>query len=195
MVRVHGGAGRPTVIDRIDFVDDVPLHLLRRRLLRQFATVGTQDAQTRMNVERSGIGGRYVEIKQYSWELHRDVAQGICTVRNSEGISIDNNINLVAVSVTRPGTDAQPLVKYTPTAWSLPGPELPDTWLVVGSGSATGWFRPMLWNSGLAAAQQSELSGLATIRDFDARQISFAQAMQTIADRNGEEAAKELQHL
>lgn len=195
VVRVHGGAGRPTAIDRINFVDDAPLHLLRRRLLRQFATVGTQDAHTRMNVERSGIGGRYVEIKPYGWELHRDAAQGICTVRNSEGLSIGDDIDLVAVSVTQPGTDAQPLVKCTPTAWTLPGLETPDTWLVVGGGSSRGWFRHMLWNSGLAAAQQNELSGLATIRDFDARQTSFAEAMQSIVDRNGAEAAKELQHL
>ncbi len=187
--------GRPTVIDRIDFVDDVPLHLLRRRLLRQFATVGTQDANTRMHVERNGIGSRHVEIELYGWELQRDADQGTCTVENDEEQCIGDGIELFAVSVTRPGAQAIPLLRSAQTAWTLPGKECPDTWLVVGGGRARGRFRPILWNSGLATTQQSELSGLATIRDFETRQLAFAQTMQTIAHRSGAEVAKELQHL
>ena len=71
VVRVQGGAGYPTVIDRIGFVDDLPLHRLRRRLLRQFAAVGNQDANTRIHVERDGTGGRHIEVKRYGWRSVR----------------------------------------------------------------------------------------------------------------------------
>lgn len=195
VVRVQGGASYPTVIDRISFVDEVPLHRLRRRLLRQFATVGNQDANTRMHVERGGSGGRHIEVKRYGWTLRADATRGVCSIRDSEGMSVLSSVDLVAVSVTRPDSEAITLPQCAGGGWTLPGPASPDTWLVVGSGQAKGWLRPMLWVSGFTMVAQGELPRLALIGDFETRQSFFAQAMQVIADSNGPEAAMGLRYL
>ncbi len=195
IVRVQGGVGRPTVIDRIGFYDDLPLHRVRRRLLRQFATVGVQDANTRMYVERNGTGGRHIEVRPYSAVLKSDATRGVCTVRNSDGLLVPKDVELLAVSVTRPGTEPLTLPRYADATWTLPGPDTPDTWLVVGSGPARGWFRPMLWVSGPAAPGETELSRLALIDHPEARLSAFTQEMQSIADRNGVAASADLRYL
>jgi hypothetical protein len=195
VVRVHGGTGYPTVSDRIGFVDEVPLHRLRRRLLRQFATVGRQDSNTRIHVERDGIGGRYIEVKPYGWVLHADASLGVCNVVVGDRSAILDRVELAAVSVTRPEAEFIALRRCADETWTLPGPESPDTWLVVGSGPARGWFRPLLWVSGSATIAQGKLPDLALIPDYETRQSSFDQAMQTIATGNDKEAADSLRYL
>jgi hypothetical protein len=195
VVRVHGGAEHPTVIDRIAFVDEVPLHILRRRLLRQFATVGKLDSDTRIHVEREGIGGRHIEVKPYGWLLRADYGRRLCWVLDGDDLSDPFSVEMVAVSVIRPEADAVTLSRCMEEAWALPEAEFPDTWLVLGSGRARGWFRPMLWISGPAAVAPGSLCSLALIADFDARQSAFDQAMQTIVAGNDDRTADGLRYL
>jgi hypothetical protein len=184
---------RATVGQTIPFIGDLPLHTIRRRLLRLFATYGTQDARARIHVIRGGISGAWIGLVPFLRELQID--RGASTSSIKGPIYEIQNAQLVALSLTRPSEKPVPLARQPSGAWQLPPREVPDTWLIAGEGPSKGVFRAMVWGSG-APETATGLARSAGLFDHQRRSDAIRLRMdEIVADPMAAAAGIDLQYL
>ena len=195
LVRVRGGQ-HPTepaaaeVGQAIAFIDALPLHGIRRRLLRQFATHGQLDAEARVELLRDGIVGGRFKLSPYQHRLFVQRATASC------GCAPPNeSLSLAALALARPATPPVPLERLADGGWSLAALDRTEAWLIVGVGDSRGTVRATAWG-GDAAAEAPGLAGFAGIADHPTRQAAILRRLDAItADPDQASSRLDMQYL